>query len=162
VRVVLALIAGLGCVALLTGGFVLGLVGFAELNSDNQTYKVEFKHSGDECGGGTLRLDLEDGSPLYCGVGRPISPPEVSLPGFTPEQNQKVLRLAGELGSSGLTATEQREIQNQVDGFAATVPDTVRPDHPSIGDPNIAWLGVGMFLAGAVGLILMNRAGTRR
>ena len=159
-RVLLALILALGSVALLVGGFVLGLIGFAELNADNQTYKVEFKNSGAECGQGTLRLDLDDGSPLYCGVGRPISPPDVSLPGFTQAQNQEVLSLARDLGNGGLSAADQREIQTLVDGFAATVPDAARPDHPSIWDPNYAWLGVPMFLAGAVGLILMNRAGS--
>jgi hypothetical protein len=162
VRVLLALIAGLGCVALLAMGFVLGLVGFAELYADNQTYKVGFKHAGDECGKRSLWLDLDDGSPLHCGAGTPINPPDVSLPGFTQKQNQLVASLAGELGSGGLTPAEQLEIQSQVDGFAASVPEAARPDHRSIWDPNRVWLGAAMFLVGAIGLILMGRPRSSR
>lgn len=156
-RLFLACVAAIVSVSLVAFGAVSALVGLLNQGEADEVYVVQFKRPGDECGGARqMHLDVTDGKPLACrpgyaGVvgGRASS----DLPGFADAQNEQVRALAEELGSGGLSAAEQRQIQDRVDQISATVPTAERPDRkPGLWGARLAWLGGGMVVAGILGL----------
>ncbi|MQA11679.1 MAG: hypothetical protein GEU98_24645 [Pseudonocardiaceae bacterium] len=102
-----------------------------------------------------LYLRIEDGAVVDCvPAGVTFGSGRVRLPGFTDAQNEQVRTLAERLGSSGLSAAEQREIQNRVDNLTAAVPSAERPygDH-AVSGADRTWLGVGMLVAALLGIV---------
>jgi hypothetical protein len=157
-RCLVGLLVALGCTALFVGGAATAFVGFADQNVANHIYKVGFKHAGDECGAESLVLSIEDGAPLVCGpIGMPLQRQKVDFPGFTDAQNDEVFTLASELGSGGLSAAEQRQIQDWVDRLAAAVAPADRPQRSGLWGARLGWLGIGMVAISIVGLIALRQ-----
>jgi hypothetical protein len=159
-RVLLLMLAAVVAVGMVAVGGVGALVGYLDQREADQTYTVEFTSVGADCGGAwQVHLDLADGKPLACRPGYTGvvgSSPRDDFPGFSDEQNERVLALAASLGSDGISAADQGEIQALVDQTAAGVPDGQRPDRrPGLWGARQAWLGGGLAVSGALGLIAM-------
>jgi hypothetical protein len=160
VRLLLACLVAIVSVGLISFGGVSALAGYLDQREANRVYVVQFKRPGDECGGARqMHLDVTDGKPLSCrpGYAGVIGGyPRNDLPGFTDAQNEDVLTLAEGLGGDGLSATEQRQIQDRVDQIVGTVPAAERPDRkPGLWGARQAWVGGGLALAGVVGLAVL-------
>jgi hypothetical protein len=159
-RLLLACVAAIVSVGLVAFGGVSALAGFLDQREADRVYVVQFKRPGDECGAARrMHLDVTDGKPLSC---RPGFTGAVGgyarndLPGFAEAQNQEVLVLAERLGGDGLSTAEQRQIQDRVDQIAAGLPAAERPDRkPGLWGARQAWLGGGLAMAGAVGLVVL-------
>jgi hypothetical protein len=163
-RVLLVMLFALGCAGLFAGGVLFAVDGFAEQRSADRAYVVGFQTAGTECGTYGLHLNSGDGTPLTCvpvGV-RPAPGQRAGLRGFSDAQYDEVMTLAARLGSGGLSATEQRQIQDRVDQFAAGVPPADRPFPDSgLWGARRGWLGVGMLVASVLGFVAL-RWPTRR
>lgn len=158
-RLFLACVAAFVSVSLVAFGGVSVLVGLLNQREADGVYVVQFNRPGDECGGARqLHLNVTDGKPLACrpgyaGVGGFA---RSDLPGFADAQNEEVRALAEKLGSDGLSAAEQRQLQDRVDQISATVPTAERPDRkPGLWGARLAWLGGGMAVAGILGLVAL-------
>lgn len=114
-------------------GFAAGvaylIVGIAEQNAINQTYVVGFAGPGDDCPRGEAFFDESNGESLDCVQRGFTAGGESELPGFTDKQNQTMVALASSLGVDGLSAAEQQEIQDLVDTYAASVPESKQPHY---------------------------------
>ncbi|MFI0357926.1 hypothetical protein [Actinomadura sp. 9N407] len=153
-RLILMLLAVLAGMALVVVGVPSVLVGIAEQRHIDRAYVVGFV-PGSGCGDAhALHLSVRDGEPLDCVSAGLFGSGKVRLPGFTDAQNDQVDTLAEQLGSNGLSAAEQRAIQNQVDKLTATVPPSERPYHDQVvRGTGRAWLGAGMVIAGILGCV---------
>lgn len=162
-RFLLVFLGALGAVTLFAFGVPSVLVGIAEQRHIDEAYVVGFVPDASCDDAYELYLRVEDGAILDCvqaGVGIVRSSGRVSLPGFTDAQNQLLQQLAAELGSDGLSAVEQRNIQQRVDEFAATVPPEHRPyGELAVSGADRAWLGGGMIVAAIVAVIVSFRFG---
>lgn len=116
-------------VFLLAVGYVLAGVG--QQMDINRTYVVGFASPDEECPWAGAFFDEATGESLACVVKGAVPLSEATLPGFTEEQNQNMVDLAETLGDDGpgLSAADQREIQDLVDTYAATVPESKRPTY---------------------------------
>ncbi|UJW36970.1 hypothetical protein L3Q67_45450 (plasmid) [Saccharothrix sp. AJ9571] len=159
-RVLLMLLGALGAVASGVFGFLFVVVGWAEQHHIDSAYVVGFV-PGADCGDGhELYLRVEDGAIVQCVQGGPgvFGSGAASLHGFTDTQNQELTRLAAELGSDGLSAAEQREIQQNVDEAAATVAPTNRPyGDQAVSGAHRMWLGAGMIVIGIAVVVAIYR-----
>jgi hypothetical protein len=156
VRLFLLCLAGIVSVGLVAFGGVGALVGFLDQRVADQTYVVQFKRPGDDCGGARqMYVDVTDGKTLACRPSYALSGRSgTSLSGFTEAQNDEVRALAEELGRDGLSAAEQREIQDRVDQILTTVPAAERPDRrPGLWGARQAWLCGALAMAGVLGII---------
>jgi hypothetical protein len=164
VRLFLLCVAGIVSVGLVAFGGVGALVGFLDQRVADQTYVVKFNRPGDECGGARqMHLDVADGKPLACRPGYAIGgSSRGTLAGFTEAQNDEVRALAEELGGDGLSAADQREIQDRVDQILTTVPTAERPDRkPGLWGARQAWLCGGLAVAGLLGTITVMLLASR-
>jgi hypothetical protein len=151
-RMVLTMLAVFACVALFAVGVPSVLVGIAEQRHADRAYVVGFV-PGSRCGDDhELYLSVRDGEPLDCVSAGLSGSGRVRLPGFTDAQDEQVETLAEQLGTDGLSAAEQREIQDRVDKLTATVPPSARPYRDqAVWGAGRAWLGAGMAIAGILG-----------
>lgn len=146
--------------ALFLGGGLFVVVGVAEVMRDAERHDVQFARPGDECDGGRLKVDVEDGAPLVCTVGTPLEQPQFGrLPGFSDAQQQEVEFLIRNLGSDGLSDDEQRRIQAVVDRIAATTPPARDGIVPGPYGAQRIVVGVLMLVVLAVGSRLVHRIG---
>lgn len=152
VKLVIAIVAALGFAALFAYGATSVLVGIAEQRHLDGAYVVGFV-PGSGCGDPhELYLSVEDGEVLDCVQAGMGGSGRVSLPGFTRAQNEQVQALAEERGQDGLSAADQREIQERVDRILATVPPSELPYHDQwTWGSNRAWLGAGMVAVAVLG-----------
>jgi hypothetical protein len=159
-RVLVGCLAATACTGLCVFGFMTAFVGFADQNVADHTYKVGFKHAGDDCGAERLELSVDNGKPLYCGPpgAIPIQPKSVALPGFTEAQNSEVATLALGLGTDGLSAADRSQIQARVDELLAAVPPANLPHHPTYWGARLGWIGIGALVTGLLGMFAMHRS----
>jgi hypothetical protein len=156
VRVVAGFVAFMAVFALAIGGLLFTLVGIFETVADAQRYDVQFGSPGDECEGGRLKIDVEDGARLWCGVGVPIAPPDDPPPleGFSQEQMDDVLAWSERYGEGGLTEQEQEQLQGYVDRIAETVPPVEEKFLP--GPSGVYRILLGVAAMGVVGLVYLR------
>jgi hypothetical protein len=160
-RLSLAMAGAVGSIMVIAFGLASALVGFLDQSSADKAYEVEFRHPGDECSPAhELHLSVSDGKPLPCvragflPVGR-----RAQVEGFTEAQTDEVIKLATELGASGLSAGEQRRIQHQVDRILISVPPAKRAHYEatiSVGGlwgRDLGWTAIGAVVAAALGCI---------
>jgi hypothetical protein len=151
----------------LIASFVVGIagiaavfVGTADQYAANSTYVADFASHGDGCGPYEVHFDEDGGGVLAC-VGSAES--SVDFPGFTDAQNDEIESLALTLGEDGLSDADQERIQQRIDDFAATVPDSDRPRFDasvSIGPlrgAGLAWTGGAALLFGVLGIVALLR-----
>jgi hypothetical protein len=160
-RVLLWVLGYVGSLALVLGGFVLGFVGFADLNVERSAYRVDVGPAGGDCGNGMVHLDEATGEELYCGpagVIRTQKPKTNAMYGFSAEQKDDVYTLARDLGRDGLSESDEAELQALVDKYKAATPpaDRLRTAKRRWGVPD-AWIGAGMVVAGGVGILIARR-----
>ena len=155
-QVVMIVVASVG---LIGGGFGAALWGFSDQNAARYTYKVGFKHPGDDCGNHDLSVDLADGVPLKCGAPGvvPYDDPEVDLHGFDDEQNAEVLTLSKQLGAEGFTPAEREQLQNRVDQIVASLPPDRLPQHPWLWGWKIGVLGLLAMSVPITGYVVVSR-----
>ncbi|GAB2677634.1 hypothetical protein [Kribbella swartbergensis] len=143
-KVLLWIVGAVVLVGLFCGGLGLAFWGFADQHAARYTYKIGFKKAGDSCGNNDVSVDINTGVPLGCGT-QAYNEPNVDLPGFSSEQNDKVVSLSMQLGKDGFTDAERTQLQNEVDKIVASLPPERLPQHPW-------WWGWKM---GVVGLLMM-------
>lgn len=141
------LLVCLACVVAFAGGFPLMIAGFGQQRETGNTYVVDYRHNGDDCGSSKLTIDLDTGRALAC-VPLGVRPYDdgAELPGFSDAQNEQVIALSEKLSPDGLVAGERDQIQALVDKFAATVPAAERPDRNAGRWGALGWLGVALEL----------------
>lgn len=161
-RFTLLCLLAIGSFAILAISVTTMLVGYAEMRGAKLTYQVAFvRGAGGDCDGAHgMYLRVTDGEPVFCQQA-PLKGGDVDLPGFTDEQVAEVIQLANQLaaagpgtGAVGLSAADQRLIQDRVDAILATVP----PAEREYGDKSVwgagrIWTGVGMAVLGVLGLL---------
>ncbi|WP_405064204.1 hypothetical protein OG474_21845 [Kribbella sp. NBC_01505] len=125
-KFLLLLVAVLAVMAWFGGGITMAFVGFVSEYADSYTYKVGFKHPGDECGNNKVAFNVTGGGQLTCGFGGG----RATLPGFTEAQSERLVQMAKELGADGLDASDRESIQGYVDRVVAAIPADQRPQHP--------------------------------
>ncbi len=165
-RLLLATLGVIGLLALIVAGGTGVVLGIVEQAEAGDLYEVHFAEDGDSCSGSGVYFAEFDGAPLDCGpvAGRPLSV-HPAFPGFGPEQNTAVEDLAHDLGrdGSGLTADDERRIQEEVDRLAASLPEASRPRHgrevlfDSWWGADLAWSAGAVGLAAGAGFFLVIR-----
>ncbi|MFF1816985.1 hypothetical protein ACFVWG_06800 [Kribbella sp. NPDC058245] len=125
-KFLLFLIGILAVMAWFGGGITLAFWGFVSQYADSYTYKVGFKHPGDQCGNNKVAFSVDSGAPLTCGYGGSHQ----KLPGFTEEQDDHLVKSAEQLGADGIDTSDRAVIQQYVDSVVATIPLDQRPQHP--------------------------------
>lgn len=110
---------GAGLVAVIVGG----------AGGAGTSYVADFGRPGEDCGSGRVHFDQSNGEVLRCAPGGGAS---VSFPGFTEGQNEQIEALAEELGADILSEADEVQIQ-RIDEFAATVPESARPQPLGLG-----------------------------
>lgn len=158
----LAFVVGLIVVSVIgAAGFVAVIAGLAEQNAADSSYSAEFGSPGDDCGSGGEHFNEANGQVLACAGG---ASPEatVSFPGFTAAQDKEIEALAQSLGTDGLSEADQDLIQQRIDEFAATVPESDRPHHDEgmfgpLRGTGLAWTGGAALVLGGLGAVLLVR-----
>jgi len=160
-KVLLVLEAVLGFLAMLFGGLFMTFWGFVDQYASHYTYKVGFKHPGDDCGNNELAVDLTDGAPLECSsIGVPsYGTPKVDLPGFSDEQDDEVLQLSTQLGAGGFTAAEREQLQGKVDQIVASLPPERLPQRFWLWGWKLGTLGLMVLAPPAYLLFIWPRRG---
>ncbi|MEV6648409.1 hypothetical protein [Amycolatopsis sp. NPDC051371] len=131
--------------ALAAFGGILTLAGIGEQHAVDTTYVADFGRSGEECGSGPMHFDESDGEVLTCLPGGSSA----GFPGFSDEQNGEIETLAKQLGADTLSEADQARVQQRVDDFAATVPDSARPRYDE-GFTFVPLRGTWLAVAGGV------------
>jgi len=155
-KVLLVLGCGLGLTGLFGGGLGVAFWGFADQYAAHYTYKVGFKHPGDDCGNNELAVDLSTGEPLGCAPHgfQSLSSVRVELPGFSDQQNEDVLTLSRQLGAGGFTSAEREQLQRKVDQLVASLPADRLPKHEWLWGWRLGVLGL---LALSIPVVVVGR-----
>jgi hypothetical protein len=136
-------------------GLVAVFVGSA--GGADKSYVADFGRPGEDCGPGTVHFDRYNGQVLRCAPNGGFA---VSFPGFTEAQNEQIEALAKELGADILSEADEVLIQQRIDEFAATVPESARPQPAGIGPlrgAGLAWTGGALIVVGLLGMSLLFR-----
>jgi hypothetical protein len=153
--------AVVGCIIIIAAAIPTALAGFLDQKAADKAYKVEFKLPGERCSPAhQIHLSVSDGRPLPCvRVGSLPSSGNPTVKGFTEAQTDEVIKLAAALGSDGLSAGEQRRIQDRVDQLVTSVPSAERAQYQAtirlggMWGSRIAWAAIGALVAAVLGLI---------
>jgi hypothetical protein len=146
----------LASVGLLFGGIGVTFAGCANLADAQEAYGVAFTRDepGDDCNDLGLVFDVDDGERLLCSrfpgtTTRPGIPR--TFEGFSDEQIDSVVALAGDLGTDGLSSDDQHRIRERIDQIVSTIPRAERP-YPDGGRGAAlqAWIGVAMLAVAAI------------
>ncbi|RVX43335.1 hypothetical protein EDD27_6016 [Nonomuraea polychroma] len=158
----LGVIVFFGTMGLLMGGGALIIMGGSEMSAEADRYAVQFGNPGDDCNWrAPLHIDIKDGARTYCGRRGAAPPPWrqsvdtttfKGFKGFTDGQRKEVLTLSSQLGSDGLSETEQQQIQNRVDEIAATVSVPPVNEFPGVPGPP----GLGRILLGVLAWVILG------
>lgn len=150
------MLANLVALAAFAVGLAAVVAGIGEQHAADRTYVVTIAAPGDDCGANKVAFDVS-GNLLSCA--NPVVPPSDTVarfPGFTDEQDQQITDLAHQIGANdNLSDAGLAQIQQQVDKFAATVPDAKKPHYDegvSVEPLWGAWLAVVGGLAAVLGL----------
>jgi hypothetical protein len=142
-------------VSFVGAGLVAVIVGAA--GGTDTSYVADFRRPGEDCGPGKVHFDAYNGQVLRCAPGGGAT---VDFPGFTEAQNAEVEALAKELGVDILSESDEVRIQQRIDEFAATVPETARPQPEGLGPlrgARLAWAGGALIVVGLLGAVLVPR-----